>query len=341
MQLHINTYGTYVHVRDQMFEVRRKLESGEIDKKPYSPQKVTHIIMATGTMLSTDAIKLAMQNNVDIVFVEQDGEPLGRVWHSKLGSTTKIRKAQLEASLSAVGVRWVKSWLLTKMDNQLQFIKDLKKHRPQHADFLNDKLTRMEALCVSVHTLEASRVTEIADTLRGLEGTAGRLYFETLSYVLPKEYQFSGRSNRPARDAFNAFLNYAYGILYSKTEKSLIIAGIDPYVGFLHRDDYNQLSMVYDFIEPYRIYADEVVFRLFSAKKVNKAHTSPLVNRNGEAGATLNAEGKALLVGAFNEFMDGDPVRHRGRNLKRSQILQSDAHQFANELIQKNERAKE
>ncbi|RCR70547.1 CRISPR-associated endonuclease Cas1 [Larkinella punicea] len=334
MQLHINTYGTYVHVRDQLFEVRRKLETGEIEKKPYSAQKVTHIIMTTGTSLSTDAIRLAMQNNVDIIFVEQDGDPIGRVWHSKLGSTTKIRKAQLEASLSAVGVRWIKSWLLTKMDNQLSFVKDLKKHRPQHADFLNDKLTRVEALCVSVNTLDAGRVADIAETLRGLEGTAGRLYFETLSHVLPTEYRFQGRSSRPARDAFNAFLNYAYGILYSKTEKSLIIAGIDPYVGFLHRDDYNQLSMVYDFIEPYRIYADEVVFRLFSGKKVNKAHTSPLANRNGEPGATLNAEGKALLVTAFNTFMDNDPIRHRGRNLCRSHIMQLDAHQFANSLIE-------
>jgi CRISPR-associated protein Cas1 len=333
MQLHINTYGTYVHVRDQMFEIRRKLETGEIEKKPYSAQKVTHIIMTTGTSLSTDAIRLAMQNNVDIIFVEQDGDPIGRVWHSKLGSTTKIRKAQLEASLSAVGVRWVKSWLLAKMDNQLSFVKDLKKHRPQHADFLNDKLTRMEALCVSVNTLDAPRVSDMAETLRGLEGTAGRLYFETLSYVLPGEYRFQGRSSRPAKDAFNAFLNYAYGIMYSKTEKSLIIAGIDPYVGFLHRDDYNQLSMVYDFIEPYRTYADEVVFRLFSGKKVNKAHTSPLANRNDEPGATLNAEGKALLVTAFNEFMDNDPIRHRGRNLCRSHVMQLEAHQFANQLI--------
>ncbi len=330
-----------MHVRDKMFEVRRKTENGEIDKKQYSAQKVTHIIMTTGTMLSTDAIKLAMQNNVDIVFVEQDGDPIGRVWHSKLGSTTRIRKAQLEASLSKVGVRQTKTWLLTKMENQIQFIKDLKKHRTQHADFLNDKLTRMEALCVSVNTLEANRVSEIADTLRGLEGTAGRLYFETLSYVLPKDYQFNGRSSRPALDVFNAFLNYAYGILYSKTEKNLIIAGIDPYLGFLHRDDYNQLSMVYDFIEPYRIYADEVVFRLFTAKKVNKSHTSPLAGRDGKPGATLNAEGKALLITAFNEFMDNDPIRHRGRNLCRSHCIQLDAHQFANELIGKGENRKE
>ena len=260
------------------------------------------------------------------------------VWHAKLGSTTKIRKRQLEASIGPDGLRWTRTWLLAKLDNQTGFIRGLKKHRVQHTDYLDDKLTRLEALSLSISTLAAGGgsvtcVADIADTLRGLEGTAGRLYFETLSYVLPKEYQFSGRSSRPAQDAFNAFLNYAYGMLYGKVEKTLIVAGLDPYVGFLHRDDYNQLSMVYDFIEPYRGWADETVFRLFTAKKVNKSHIGEV--SGSRSGFSLNAEGKALLVNAFNEFFDNDAIRYRGRNLVRSHCMQLDAHTFANELIGK------
>lgn len=328
MHLHINTYGSYVHVKDDTFEIRRKNEQGEVERKQFAAHKVTGIIMTTGSALSTDAIRLAMQHNVDLLFVEHDGDPIARLWHSKLGSTTKIRKAQLEASLSAEGLRWVKTWLLAKLSNQVSFLKDLKKHRPQHADFLNDKQARIEALALSVQRQQAPTVAAVADTLRGLEGTAGRLYFETLSYVLPPDYRFAGRSRRPATDAFNAFLNYAYGILYSRVEKALMVAGVDPYLGFLHRDDYNQLSMVFDFIEPYRAWADETVFRLFSAKKVNKAHTEPLAQ-----GVTLNAEGKALLVEALGNYLDQDAIRHRGRNLLRSVALQADAHQFANALI--------
>lgn len=328
MHLHINTYGSYVHVKDETFEIRCKNEQGEVERKQFAAHKVTGIVMTTGSALSTDAIRLAMQHNVDLLFVEHDGDPIARIWHSKLGSTTKIRKAQLEASLSAEGLRWVKSWLRAKLENQRGFVQDLKKHRPQHADFLNDKLTRLEALAASVQRQEAPTVAAVADTLRGLEGTAGRLYFETLSYVLPADYRFAGRSRRPAADAFNAFLNYAYGILYSRVEKALMVAGVDPYLGFLHRDDYNQLSMVFDFIEPYRTWVDETVFRLFSAKKVNQAHTEPLAQ-----GVTLNAAGKALLVEAFGRYLDGDSIRHRGRNLLRGVALQADAHQFANALI--------
>ncbi|WP_020602101.1 CRISPR-associated endonuclease Cas1 [Spirosoma spitsbergense] len=338
MQLHITTYGTYLHVKDAMFDVRRKGEDGKVISATYSAEKVTHILLATGTSLSTDAVRLAMRHNVDVVFIEQQGDPIGRVWHAKLGSTTKIRKRQLEASLGADGLRWIRTWLLAKLDNQTGFIRDLKKHRPQHANYLDDKLVRLQALSLSINTVEplAGRpacVAEVADTLRGLEGTAGRLYFETLSYVLPPDYRFSGRSSRPAQDAFNAFLNYGYGMLYGKVEKTLMLAGLDPYLGFLHRDDYNQLSMVYDFIEPYRGWADEVVFRLFSAKKVNKSHIGEV--SGSRSGYSLNAAGKELLVNAFNEFLDNDPIRYRGRNLVRSHCIQLDAHQFANELIGK------
>jgi CRISPR-associated protein Cas1 len=331
MEITVNTYGAYLHVKDDMFEIRVKdpAAPNSVRAEQRAAHKVRSIILSEGTMLSTAAVKLALTHNIDIVFVEKDGFPIGRVWHGKLGSTTKIRKKQLETALNTEGVVWVKLWITQKIDNQLDFIKDLKKHRAQHADFLNDKIQRLEALNVSVQALNGQQVADIAATLRGLEGTAGRLYFETLSYVIPKEYTFAGRSSRPAQDPFNAFLNYAYGILYRRTEKSLMMAGIDPYIGFLHRDDYNQISMVFDFIEPYRTWADDAIFKLFSGKKVNKAHTETLAN-----GIGLTKEGKELIATAFTEYLDGVPIRHNNRNVARGNVLQLDAHAFANKLLE-------
>ncbi len=329
MELIINTYGSYLHIKDDMFEIRTKKDKqSEPQIHYFAAHKIKTIMLSMGTALSANAVRLAMKNNIDIVFLEGDGNPIGRVWHSKLGSTTKIRKQQLVASLGTEGVKAIKEWIDTKMQNQKDFIQDLLKHRPQNEEYLKDKKTRIEALQISVQSLEGKETSQIADTLRGLEGTAGRLYFETLNYVMPKEYKFGGRSSRPAQDAFNAFLNYAHGILYSKVEKSLIIAGLDPYVGFLHRDDYNQLSFVFDFIEPFRAFADKVVFRLFSGKKVNKAHTDLITN-----GVSLNKEGKALLVQAFSEYMDNDAIRYKGRNQSRSNIIQFEAHAYAQYLL--------
>jgi len=330
MQLFINTYGTYVHVKDEMFEIRVPGQGNEKEyqRHHFSAQKVSSILMPKSVALSTDAVILALKHNVDILFVDYDGHPLGRVWHSKLGSTTRIRKAQLEASLGADGLHWVKEWVSVKMENQMQMIQNLAKHRAPVRAYINQRIEQMQSLHVSLCQLIASQVQDVAETIRGLEGTSGRVYFEVLSAVLSETYTFSGRSSRPAKDPFNAFLNYAYGILYGKVEKSLIIAGLDPYLGFLHRDDYNQLSMVYDFIEPYRIYCDTVVFRLFTSKKVNKAHTEKITN-----GYSLNKEGKELLVHAFNNYFDVDTIRYKGRNQTRSNSIQMDAHTFANKLL--------
>lgn len=328
MQLFIDTYGTYIHVKDEMFEIRVKQESGELKKHRYSARKVSSMIISLGTAISSDAVKLAVDNNIDILFVDRGGSPVGRVWHSKLGSTSTIRKEQLRASLGAEGLIWVKKWIALKINNQVEFIKDLKKHRKQMEEYLDKKTIALTEMKKSVEKIEAPSAGVVADQIRGIEGTCGRLYFEVISQAMPKQYRFKGRSSRPAKDPFNAFLNYAYGMLYSKIERALIIAGIDPYIGFLHRDNYNQVSFVFDFIEPYRIFAEKVVFRLFSGKKVKQSHTAEITN-----GFSLNKEGKVLLVPALNDYFDNQKIRYKNKNQVRSNIIQYEAHAFANSLI--------
>ncbi len=331
MQLYLNTYGLYLHIKDALFEVRLPQEGGGYEKRHFAAHKITSIVMTTSAALSTDAVRLALTNNIDIIFADSSGFPIGRVWHSKLGSTTAIRKAQLEASLGPLGVNCITDWLIVKLRQQADFLKDLKKHRSQLTGFLDERIAKIENLLERIRLQrDAIRVDDIADTLRGLEGTAGRLYFAALSTALPPIHQFKGRSFRPAADAFNAFLNYGYGILYSRVEKALMLAGLDPYVGFLHRDDYNQKSMVFDFIEPYRNYVDRTVFRLFSGKHVNQSHTRTLAN-----GVALDTPGKQLLIEKINDYLEVETIRYQGRNQTRANAMQQDAHRFANNLIGK------
>lgn len=327
MNLYINTPGTYLHVREAMFEVRIRQEQ-TVKKHQFAAHKVSCILMSKGAALSTDAVALAMEYNVDIVFLQNSGQPYGRVWHAKLGSTTRIRKAQLEASLGEKGLIAIKDWLVAKLDRQADFLQHLKKHRQKLEPLLEEKKCLIGELAVKIKTAQGSSVAELADSIRGWEGNAGKHYFEALSQAIPPDFLFQGRSSRPARDAFNACLNYAYGILYSQVEKCLMIAGLDPYVGFLHRDDYNHKSLVYDFIEPYRIHAERVVFRLFSGKAFRKSYAEEI-----PGGISLNAEGKPVLVEAYHSYMLEQKVVHRGRKLNRLHIMQLEAHRFANDLI--------
>lgn len=325
MQIHINTYGTYLHIKDQMFEIKLPENQG---KHHIAAHKVKSIWLSKGTVLSTEAVFLAVKNNIDIIFLEWDGHPIGRIWHCKLGSTTLIRKKQLEASLDNRALNYTRDWLGRKIENQIDFLKDLKKHRMEQASLFDSNAEKINDFKNKIKNIKAESLDHISDQLRAWEGNAGKYYFSTLSDILPRQYQFDGRSTRPALDEFNAFLNYAYGILYSRVEKSLLIAGIEPYLGFLHRDDYNHKSMVFDFIEPYRIFAEKPTFHLFSGKKVKKDHTETIAN-----GIRVTKEGKALIIENFNKYFDEEKVRYKNKNQSRANIIQYEAHKFANELI--------
>ncbi len=331
MQLFIHTYGAYLHVKEEMFDIRIK-QGEEIVHKQFSARKVSTIVLADAASLSTDAIQLALKYHIDIVITERTGRPLGRFWHSKLGSTTLIRKQQLIASIGKQGMTDALNWIDKKLVAHQELLERLKKHRSENLANINEAIDKIETLRTKINGLTGECMADIADTLRGYEGNAGKIFYETLSTLLPKNHQFAGRSARPAKDPFNAFLNYANGILYSRIEKALILAGLDPYVGYMHRDDYNQLSFVFDFIEPYRTFAIEPVFKLFSGKKVNKEHTTPVPN-----GMTLNKEGKALLVAALTEYWDEEAIRYRGRNQTRNRIIMAEAHEYANKLIGRDE----
>lgn len=311
-----------------MFEIRVPQEKRDSKINHIAAHKITSFVMNQGSALSTDAIALALKHNIDIVVMDRFGNPMGRFWHSKLGSTTKIRKEQLKASLDNTAVQWVKTWLTGKLENQSDFLVDLKKHRKKLESFLDEKSESILGLRQKIKDAEAESMDEIADSFRGWEGSAGRHYFDALSKCMPTEYSFNGRSFRPAEDEFNAMLNYAYGILYSRIERALMLAGIDPFVGFMHRDDYNTKSLVFDYIEPYRIYAERFVFRLFTGKKINKSYFTKITN-----GFVLNDDGKAFFVNPYLEYLDNEKIRYKGRLQTRMNALQLEAHNFANSLI--------
>lgn len=325
MQLVINSYGSYLRKNGNCFQVKRDDKSFEV-----AVGKINSILITTAASVTTDAIKLAVDNNIDIVFLNAYGEPYGRVWHPKLGSTTLIRRKQLEIYENSEGLNLVKEWGLKKLDNQIKLLERLRKTRDEkrgdldrYIDDISESRERMKRLR---GTIEAKR-----QDMLGLEGRASRAYFEAISMVMPEKYRFAGRSRNPAKDEFNALLNYGYGILYSLVEKACIISGLDPYVGFLHTDSYNKMSMVFDIIEMFRIYIDEPVIYLFSRRMVKDEFFEPL-----EQGVGLSKDGKAALIEAVNKALE-ETIAYRGRNVKTRNTIQMECHRIANGLIRPGE----
>ena len=321
MQLVINTRGAYLKKNKNVFLVKNDDKTFEV-----SANKVDSILITTSATITTDAIKFAVENNIDIVFLDHFGDPYGRVWHSKLGSTVQIRRRQIEISDHQKGFKMANGWIETKVDNQISFLKDLKKNRPEKKEELAESISNIEAMKDQITALDGT-LDQMRGKVMGFEGMSSRYYFGALCAVMPEKWKFNGRSRNPAEDGFNCLLNYGYGVMYSMVEKGCIIAGLDPYVGFMHTDNYNKKSMVFDLIEMYRIYVDRTVVNLFSKRKVNDDLFDTIPN-----GLTLNKEGKAVLIQALNETLDKS-ISYRGRNIKVRNTIQYDCHRIANSLI--------
>lgn len=321
MQLVINTPGTYLTQKEECFCLRQKEKSFDI-----SPLKVESIVISNQAMISTQAIALALEHNTDIIFLDRFGDPVGRIWFAKLGSTALIRRKQLEIAEQKDGLELVMDMIGQKLQNQAAFLKKLMHARPGKESLFLPPIQTIENALDSLQLVGEDLESE-RSRIMGLEGTSGRSYFQCLSVLMPEKYQFKGRSRRPAKDPFNAVLNYGYGMLYGWVEKACILSGLDPYVGFLHTDNYNKKSLVFDFIEPFRIYGDQVTVYLFTGKKMKDEYFDVR-----DQSVSLNIKGKPVVVEAINAHLD-ETVRYRRKNVKRRHILQHEAHRMANILL--------
>lgn len=321
MDLYVNSYGTYIHKVGEMFEL-------ELDgkKTKISPKKVRSIIISTHARLTSDVIRLAVDNNIDVVMLNDYGEPYGRFWHSRFGSIASIRRKQIEIFEGNESIDLIKEWIGEKIGNSIEHLKELEYKRHTKVEKIETEITKMREFLEKIYLLEGN-IENWQGKVRAYEGNSSKCYYKILSYLIPEPYKFHGRNRRPAKDEFNCMLNYAFGVLYSKVEKALVIAGLDPFVGILHTDNYNKKSLVFDIIEKYRFLANRTVFALFSMKKVNKSHFDKIYG-----GYSLNKEGKTLLLKSFSEKMD-KKKRYHGRNLSNLQIIQHESHNLANSLI--------
>ena len=87
------------------------------------------------------------------------------------------------------------------------------------------------------------------------EGAAARIYWKT---IFGNQFKRVREGNQP-----NAMLNYGYAILRSAVARALIGSGLYPAFGIFHRNRYNAFPLADDIMEPYRVYVDEIVYRIY------------------------------------------------------------------------------
>lgn len=293
MELILNTYGVSLNRDNEGFVI-----TTPEGRQRVPAQGITGIQVGRGAQITSDAVMLAVEREIDILFMDRAGKPIGRVWSPKYGSISTIRKGQLNFVYSHDAVGWIKDTIRQKMENQQALMLLLCKDSHPEVD-VEKNMARIEDYRRKVETLDGDIVSDIAASLRGWEGRAASIYFQTINAFLPPQLRFNERSQHPARDLANAFLNYGYGVLYGRVEGALIKAGIDPYVGIFHRDDYNRPVLVYDVIERYRIWVDYVVYTLLAQQVI----TDDFYSVRDDGSYWLEPLGRRVLIQSLNDYL--------------------------------------
>lgn len=295
MELVLNTFGTSLSRDNEAFQIIHK------DGKQRVPaQGVKSIQISRGAQITSDAVLLAIENEIEVLFMDKTGNPIGRIWSSKYGSVSTIRKGQLSFTFSSEAVLWIKDVIKQKIENQQALMLMLQTNNITLQQKVQKAIQRLEDYRNKINVIDGEVVADIAAKLRGWEGIASNIYFETINLFIPEQYQFAQRSQHPAMDVVNAMLNYGYGLLYARIEGTLIKTGIDPYVGVMHRDDYNRPVLVYDVIELYRVWVDYVVMTLVMQNVITDEYYS--VRADGSY--WLEGLGRRVLIQSFNDYFD-------------------------------------
>jgi CRISPR-associated protein Cas1 len=130
---------------------------------------------------------------------------------------------------------------------------------------------------------------------------------------------WSSCKTRGATDLVNQCLNYGYGILYAQVERAVLLAGLDPYAGFLHEDRPGKPSLVLDLVEEFRAHAvDRSIFALLNQR---------VALRQDQSGR-LDPPTRGTLARRINERLETEE-HHEGRHRRLRSIIQSQARHLA------------
>jgi len=293
MQIVIDTAQTHISVKDDCFYIRSKKTNRKI-----SPKRVSSIAITSNAYINASAIILAAKNQVPILYFNNLGEVMARMTSPYFSNLASLRRKQLVWSIkSEAGTFFIES-LQLKFSIQSALLKSLQHNKKTIPDKSAEFIATINNKRKAINNLKAYPPHVIRNKLMGIEGGIGKKYWQCIAHYLPAEFTFKQRSRRPAKDIFNAALNYLYGMTYSVVESAVFAAGLDPLIGCLHTENYYKTSLVFDVIEPFRPLVDKLLVQLFMQSELEKKHFTAK-----DSGFLLNRSGKKVLIPAYNEYL--------------------------------------
>lgn len=243
-----------------------KVEIGRI------PLHNLEAIVTFGYVGASPALMGACANrNILLSFLTPNGKFLARVTGEVRGNVL-LRKKQyftsedeMTSNIIArnfiIGKIYNSRWVIERATRDYALRLDIEKLK-RVSGMLNNSI-KMVAKCNSL------------EMLRGIEGEAASLYFSVFDDLILQQknsFYFNNRNRRPPMDNVNALLSFTYSLLASMCASALETVGLDPYVGYLHRDRPGRVSLALDLMEDLRpVLADRFVLSIINKRIITEA----------------------------------------------------------------------
>lgn len=169
------------------------------------------------------------------------------------------------------------------------------------------------------------------DELRGVEGAVAQKYFAIWKkerLVKNRDFVFNRRVKRPPTDEINALLSFCFSLLYAEIHSQLMIAGLDPYIGYLHEQSFGHSALASDFLEIYRGPVENFVWTVLNRKEFDVKNDF-IVEEGGSV--RLSRDGFKKFFPKWADFLRKNKMLNN-RNL--TQLIELDIRKFANFLME-------
>jgi CRISPR-associated protein Cas1 len=269
--LYVTTQGAYLAKDGEAVAVRVEQET-----KLRVPIHTLGAIVCFG-QISCSPFLMGMcgERGVALAFLTENGHFLARV-HGPVQGNVLLRRAQYRMADDEAGSAVVaRAVVLAKVANCRTVLQRALRDKPDSTgdrteengpEQMERAVRRLGRLLEDV--AKAAKVDEI----RGHEGDAARVYFAVFDYLISAakdEFFFRGRNRRPPLDNVNALLSFVYSLLTHDITAALEGVGLDPAVGYLHRDRPGRPSLALDLVEELRpVIADRLVLSLINRRQV-------------------------------------------------------------------------
>lgn len=236
------------------------------------------------------------ERDVAVSFLTETGRFLACVRGPISGNVLLRRQQYRAADNLKASAELARSFVTGKLANCRSV---LRRATRDHADKIN-----IEALTDAADKLNGcvAKIESCSlDALRGIEGDASRHYFGVFDELITRDkdnFKFEVRSRRPPLDSVNCLLSFIYTLLCHDCRSALESVGLDPQVGFLHRDRPGRPSLALDLMEEFRApFADRLVLSLINLGQVNAKGFQV----SGSGGVLMDDDTRKTVVVAYQK----------------------------------------